>query len=127
MRRIASTVRSGLKFVTREAHAWRPASPDLILFSGSGTARRRGAAADVADQCVTATFDGVALSTALAHALCASRGIQPGMSPQAVERLLGEPSDSCWSYTSSPGNRRYRRRAVCFAHGCVDEIVRRWE
>jgi inner membrane protein len=85
------------------------------------------AAADLADQCVTAAFDGDALITALAHAPCARRGIQPGMSPQAVERLLGEPSESCWSYTSSPGNRRHRRRAVCFAQGRVDEIVRRWE
>jgi membrane-bound metal-dependent hydrolase YbcI (DUF457 family) len=41
--------------------------------------------------------------------------------------ILGEPSESCWSYTSSPGSRRYRRRAVCFARGRVDEIVRRWE
>ena len=85
------------------------------------------AAADFADQCVTATFDGDALRTALAHAPCARRGIQPGMSPQAVERLLGSPSESCWSYTSSPGSRRYRRRAVCFAHGRVDQIVRGWE
>ena len=85
------------------------------------------AAADFAEQCVTVAFDGDALSTALAHASCARRGIEPGMSPQAVERLLGEPSESCWSYTSSPGSRRYRRRAVCFAHGRVDEIVRRWE
>ena len=85
------------------------------------------AAADFADRCVTATFDRDALTTALAHASCAARGIQPGMSPQAVERLLGEPSESCWSYTSSPGNRRYRRRAVCFAHGRVDEIIRGWE
>jgi inner membrane protein len=85
------------------------------------------AAADFAGQCVTATFDGDALITALAHASCATRGIQPGMSPEAVERLLGEPSESCWSYTSSPGSRRYRRRAVCFARGRVDEIVRRWE
>jgi len=85
------------------------------------------AAADVAGQCVTATFDGDALITALARASCATRGLRPGMSPQAVERLLGEPSESCWSYTSSPGNRRYRVRAVCFARGRVDEIVRRWE
>jgi inner membrane protein len=92
--------------------------------------QRRGAdvpAAEVADQCVTATFDGDSLIAALAQAPCAKRGIQPGISTNAVERLLGEPSQSCWSYTSSPGNRRYRIRAVCFVGGRVDEIVRRWE
>jgi inner membrane protein len=92
--------------------------------------QRRGAevaAADFADQCVTATFDGESLIAALAHASCARRGVRPGMSPQAVERLLGAPSESCWSYTWSPANRHYRRRAVCFTRGRVDEIVHRWE
>jgi inner membrane protein len=85
------------------------------------------AAVDLADQCVTTTFDSDALVSALAHTSCARRGIQPGMSPQAVERLLGAPSESCWSYTWSPGNRPYRVRAICFARGRVDEIIRRWE
>jgi len=85
------------------------------------------AAADFADQCVTATFDGDSLTAALAQASCLKRGIEPGMSKQAVERLLGAPSESGWSFTSSPGNRYYRRRAVCFAHGRVDQIVRGWE
>ena len=85
------------------------------------------AAADFAGACVTATFEGDALVTALAQASCAKRGVERGMSVQAVERILGAPSESCWSYTSSPGNRRYRVRAICFTRGRVGEIVRRWE
>ena len=84
------------------------------------------AAAAFPDQCVTAIFEDGALTSAQAPEPCAQRGVVRGMSTQQVERVLGMPSESCWSYTGSPGGRRHRVRLICFARGNVQTIIRQW-
>jgi inner membrane protein len=57
---------------------------------------------------------------------CRSRGVVPGISKAEVLRLLGPPSESCAEYTVSPGRGHFRLRMVCFLHGKVEAVFRRW-
>jgi len=50
-----------------------------------------------------------------------------------VRERLGEPfleigaaEHPCWVYSRSPRNGYFRARAVCFADGRVEEVIRRW-
>jgi hypothetical protein len=57
---------------------------------------------------------------------CARRGVQVGLSRQAVIDAAGQPESSCWPYTQSRNGGFFRARGVCFVNGRVDEKIRRW-
>ena len=56
--------------------------------------------------------------------ICRSRGVIEGMSKDEVFRILGTPTESCAEYSESPGHGRLRM--VCFLHGKVEVVFRRW-
>jgi inner membrane protein len=78
------------------------------------------------DECLAVTFDAGAVATALDRNACKKAGIERGMSLSDVERLLGSPPESCWRYTWSPRNRRYRMRMVCFLNARAEMVIRQW-
>jgi hypothetical protein len=78
------------------------------------------------DECLAVTFDAGAVATALDRNACKKSGIETGMSVSDVERLLGSPPESCWRYTWSPHNRRYRMRMVCFLNARAQMVIRQW-
>jgi inner membrane protein len=57
---------------------------------------------------------------------CGALGLAAGASRADVRRLLGSPSGSCAEYSMSPGHRHFRMRMVCFLHGKVEAVFRRW-
>ena len=57
---------------------------------------------------------------------CESRGIRIGQTKAEVDRLLGAPPESCWSYSRKPPGRRFRLRLVCFHADKVEMVGRRW-
>jgi len=57
---------------------------------------------------------------------CGALGVAAGASRADVRRLLGSPSESCAEYTVSPGRGHFRMRMVCFLHGKVEAVFRRW-
>jgi len=78
-------------------------------------------------QCLFVFFEPDVVSTAPQREPCSPRGIQPGMTRDDVRRALGPPAGVCWAYTRSPGDRRYRARAICFSNGRVVELFRLWD
>lgn len=58
--------------------------------------------------------------------ICRSRGVVEGISKAEVLRILGAPSESCAEYSESPSHRHGRLRMVCFLHGKVEVVFRRW-
>ncbi len=79
------------------------------------------------DGCPVVYFNS-GVATAERHVeACSRRGVRPGMPAADVRHALGAPDEVCWSYSRSPGNRRYRVRVVCFADGRVVEIFRQWQ
>jgi inner membrane protein len=58
--------------------------------------------------------------------LCGALGLAAGASRADVLRLLGSPSESCAEYSMSLGHRHFRMRMVCFLHGKVEAVFRRW-
>ena len=58
--------------------------------------------------------------------VCERRGIVPDASKSEVVRILGEPPETCWAYSHSPGARFHRARAVCFVNGRVSGVLRGW-
>ena len=89
------------------------------------SAETRSAAA-LPHDCSAVFFERGAVARAFDRAACSKRGIEIGMSPHVVEPLLGDPSEICWQYTWSPGNRSHRMRIICFARGNVHTVFRRW-
>jgi inner membrane protein len=57
---------------------------------------------------------------------CRERGVQTGQSVDDVRAALGQPAAECWMYTRSPSGRIFRLRAVCFANGTVEDVMRFW-
>ena len=57
---------------------------------------------------------------------CGALGLAAGASRADVRQLLGSPSESCAEYTVSPGHGHFRMRMVCFLHGKVEAVFRRW-
>lgn len=85
------------------------------------------AASALPQRCLVVGFEGGLVVTTLETAACTQLGVEAGMSAAGVGRLLGPPSESCWRYSRSPENRRYRLRMLCFARGGVSTIIQRWE
>ena len=57
---------------------------------------------------------------------CRSRGVVEGISKPEVLRILGPPTESCAEYSESPSHGHARLRMVCFLHGKVEAVFRRW-
>lgn len=57
---------------------------------------------------------------------CRNLGIAKGLSLAQVERLLGAPSEACWQYSWSPGEKHYRARVVCLSQARVVAVFRQW-
>ena len=58
--------------------------------------------------------------------LCRSRGVVEGISKAEALKILGTPTESCAEYTESPSHGHTRMRMVCFLHGKVEQVFRRW-
>jgi inner membrane protein len=58
--------------------------------------------------------------------ICRSRGVVEGVSKADVLRILGAPTESCAEYSESPSHGHARLRMVCFLHGRVEVVFRRW-
>jgi len=76
--------------------------------------------------CASLRFERDAVTAAFDPAACAGRGITAGMSAGDVRQRLGQPTESCWQYTSSPRGGHYRVRMVRFMGSIVDDVVRGW-
>jgi inner membrane protein len=57
---------------------------------------------------------------------CRSRGVTIGLSKADVNRALGEPSESCMDFSRGADGGHFRMRMVCFLHGKVEAVFRRW-
>jgi hypothetical protein len=57
---------------------------------------------------------------------CAIRGIRVGDDLPDVERQLGQPAGTCWTYSQSDPGRMFRLRLVCFEGRRVAIVARRW-
>jgi inner membrane protein len=64
--------------------------------------------------------------TAFIVELCERAGVRQGMTGADVAKLLGPPVGMCWQYTRSPTLSYHRGRMVCFEHGRVFDVMRRW-
>jgi len=78
-------------------------------------------------ECLSVRFEAGVVVTALDVDACTKLGIEAGMSPIDVDRLLGSPSESCWQYSWSPRGALFRLRGVCFLNGRVTTIIREWQ
>ena len=58
--------------------------------------------------------------------ICRARGVVEGVSKADVLRILGTPTESCAEYSESPSHGHARLRMVCFLHGKVEVVFRRW-
>ena len=76
--------------------------------------------------CSQVGLTGNAVERAEPAEACRRRGIRPDVDRAIVEKTLGAPDGSCWTYSQRPGGGFFRARGVCFVAGRVDEVVRRW-
>ena len=76
--------------------------------------------------CFAVHFEQDHVTRSLQPAACEARGIRPGQPKADVERVLGQPSDSCWGYSKGPPRRPFRLRLVCFHGATVEMVARRW-
>ena len=76
--------------------------------------------------CLGVRLTGGVVEEAMDREICGSRGIGVGVSRADVSRVLGAPSESCAEYSVSPGHGHFRMRMVCFLHGKVELVFRRW-
>jgi len=58
--------------------------------------------------------------------LCRSRGVVEGLSKADALKVLGAPTETCAEYSDSRNHRHARMRMVCFLHGRVEAVFRRW-
>ena len=58
--------------------------------------------------------------------VCLGRGLRKGSARDEVRRTLGEPTESCAEYSHRGGSEHFRLRMVCFLHGKVEIVFRRW-
>ena len=79
-----------------------------------------------ATDCVGVQFENDRVKESFQPAACEARGIRVGQPKADVERVLGQPSDSCWGYSKGPPRRPFRLRLVCFHGATVEMIARRW-
>ena len=97
------------------------------FYSAEGQSAMTASAATVTDGCSAIGFEHDVVATAINRDACRKRGIEPGLSRDDVEQLLGSPQEACWQYSWSPQNRRFRLRVVCFLNGRVETLLRRWD
>jgi inner membrane protein len=97
------------------------------LYLPDGVAAGETAVVAILPSCFVIRFANGVVVSADDEAMCTRRGIRTGMSRTDVARLGGEPSESCWRYTWSPGNQHHRVRMACFRAAHVRSVLRQWE
>ncbi len=55
-----------------------------------------------------------------------TREVSAGVPVIDAGRRLGPPLQSCWQYSWSPGQTRFRERVVCFSNTSVQMVIRKW-
>jgi inner membrane protein len=83
-------------------------------------------AASLPRGCFGAGLNGGVVHDAHDPDICRSRGVVEGMSKADVFSILGTPTESCAEYSMSQGHGHFRMRMVCFLHGKVEKVFRRW-
>jgi len=83
-------------------------------------------AAQLPRSCFGVLFRGAAVTEVIDRELCRQSGIGPGLVRGDVSRLLGAPTESCAAYSEPEGRGYHRLRMVCFLHGRVEIVFRRW-
>ena len=83
-------------------------------------------AASLSRGCLGVIFRGAVVEQTIDRELCRSRGVVAGLSRADVGGLLGVPSESCAAYSEGAGSGHHRMRLVCFLHGRVELVIRRW-
>jgi inner membrane protein len=96
------------------------------LFLPAGSAAGEGAILMV-QSCFVVRFAAGAVVSAADESRCTGLGIRTGMSHADVERVAGQPSETCWRFSWSPGRRHHRLRMACFKNARVGSVFRRWE
>jgi inner membrane protein len=76
--------------------------------------------------CASVRFENDRVTESFKPAACEARGIRVGQPKVDVERVLGQPSDSCWGYSKGQPRRPFRLRLVCFHGATVEMVARRW-
>ena len=84
-------------------------------------------ATSLGDECLFVRFESGGVVKAQDPDVCRKVGVETGVSPADVARLLGPPPESCWEYTWSPGAAYFRFRAMCFQKGRVATLIRQWQ
>jgi inner membrane protein len=97
------------------------------LYLPEGVAAGETAVRAILPSCFVIRFANGVVVSADDEAMCTRRGIRTGMSRADVARLAGEPSESCWRYTWSPGRQHHRVRMACFRGARVGSVLRQWE
>ena len=83
-------------------------------------------AAQLPHGCVGVRMHGGIVEDTIDAKMCGNRGVVPGLTRADVNRVLGAASESCAEYTESPARGHFRLRMVCFLHGEVEGVFRRW-
>ena len=95
------------------------------MYAPEGQSPANMSVAKVTD-CVGVQFENDRVKESFQPAACEARGIRVGQPKADVERVLGQPSDSCWGYSKGPPRRPFRLRLVCFHGATVEMVARRW-
>jgi inner membrane protein len=119
------------KFVSVE----RGSSPDSVLAALGAPLREEwyyGPEEDEARQtqmatgCFAVEVDRDIVESAAEPQACAALGVVKGSPAREARRLLPPPVETCWHYTRSPTNTRFRMRVLCFRNGAVEFTARFW-
>lgn len=87
---------------------------EFMSFGGDATA------------CAQVGLSGGTVEDAYPPGPCMRRSVRAGQPRQAVIEALGRPESACWVYSRGRDGGYFSRRRVCFVHGRVDQVFRRW-
>jgi inner membrane protein len=118
------SVTEGLSQTEVRQHLGAPLEEGWIYSPDGESPANKSAAATPG--CFAVHFEQDHVTRSLQPAACEARGIRVGQPKAAVERVLGQPSDSCWGYSKGPPRRPFRLRLVCFRGATVEMVARRW-
>ena len=82
--------------------------------------------AQMAAGCFAVEIDKEVVQSAAEPQACAALGVVKGSTAGDARRLLPPPVETCWQYTRSPTNTRFRMRVICFRKGAVEFTARFW-
>jgi inner membrane protein len=118
------SVTEGLSQTEVRQHLGAPLEEGWIYSPDGESPANKSAAATPG--CFAVHFEQDYVTRSLQTAACEARGIRVGQPKADVERMLGQPSDSCWGYSKGPPRRPFRLRLVCFHGATVEMVARRW-